>query len=115
MVNYTATNVALYNLGGSGDNRRGAARSLAVERPHDGPCRLSVGQRQNGTGRDGADGLLAMRARGAWTIAQDEASCVVFGMPREAIAVGAVDDVLPLSQIAPAILDRDAGSEASRA
>jgi two-component system chemotaxis response regulator CheB len=57
-----------------------------------------------GMGNDGAQGLLEMRNAGAATIAQDEASCVVFGMPREAIACGAVDLVLPLSQIPASIL-----------
>jgi two-component system chemotaxis response regulator CheB len=52
-----------------------------------------------GMGNDGAQGLLAMKESGAETVAQDEASCVVFGMPKEAIACGAVDLVLPLSQI----------------
>jgi two-component system chemotaxis response regulator CheB len=45
-----------------------------------------------------------MHAAGAFTIAQDEASCVVFGMPKEAIAAGGVDEVLPLSRIAPGML-----------
>lgn len=53
-----------------------------------------------GMGRDGAAGLLAIRRAGGFTIAQDEASCMVFGMPREAIALGAAAEVLPLSQIA---------------
>ena len=53
-----------------------------------------------GMGDDGARGLREMRDAGARTAAQDEASCVVFGMPREAIALGAVDDVLPLSAVA---------------
>ncbi len=53
-----------------------------------------------GMGDDGARGLLDMRAAGARTAAQDEASCVVFGMPREAIARGATEDVLPLSAVA---------------
>jgi two-component system chemotaxis response regulator CheB len=57
-----------------------------------------------GMGSDGAHGLLQMRSAGAGTVAQDEASCVVFGMPKEAIARGAVDDVLPLSRIAARIL-----------
>ncbi|HXO39351.1 MAG TPA: chemotaxis response regulator protein-glutamate methylesterase [Candidatus Acidoferrum sp.] len=52
-----------------------------------------------GMGNDGAQGLLEMKKSGAETVAQDEASCVVFGMPREAIACGAVDFVLPLSKI----------------
>lgn len=50
-------------------------------------------------GADGADGLLRMRMHGARTIAQDERSCVVFGMPKEAIARGAVESVLTLDDI----------------
>ncbi|ABS24857.1 chemotaxis response regulator protein-glutamate methylesterase [Anaeromyxobacter sp. Fw109-5] len=57
-----------------------------------------------GMGDDGADGLAELRAAGARTFAQDEASCVVFGMPKEAIARGAVEEVLPLPRIAPALL-----------
>jgi two-component system chemotaxis response regulator CheB len=56
-----------------------------------------------GMGRDGAAGLLALRHAGALTIAQDEASSVVFGMPGEAVEMGAVDRVLPLDQIAAAL------------
>ncbi len=62
-----------------------------------------------GMGTDGAQGMLKMKRAGARTIAQDEHSCVVFGMPREAVRVGAVDRILPLAQIAGAIL-----TEASR-
>lgn len=57
-----------------------------------------------GMGRDGAAGLLALRHAGALTIAQDEASSVVFGMPGEAVGIGAVDRVLPLDQIAAALI-----------
>lgn len=64
----------------------------------------AVGVMLTGMGKDGAQGMLAMREAGAHNVAQDEASCVVFGMPREAIAQGAVHDVLPLEQIAGHVL-----------
>ncbi|MGE5644263.1 MAG: protein-glutamate methylesterase/protein-glutamine glutaminase [Acidobacteriota bacterium] len=60
----------------------------------------AVGVILTGMGRDGAQGLLKMRQAGAFTIAQDEASSVVYGMPREAVIAGAVDRVLPLRKIA---------------
>ncbi|MBI4860310.1 MAG: chemotaxis protein CheB, partial [Candidatus Riflebacteria bacterium] len=56
-----------------------------------------------GMGDDGCEGLSEMKQSGARTIAQDESSCVVFGMPKGAIARGIVDEVLPLSSIAAAI------------
>jgi len=59
-----------------------------------------------GMGGDGAKAMRAMRDAGAYNLAQDEASCVVFGMPKEAIAHGAVQEVLGLSMIAPHLLDR---------
>lgn len=64
-----------------------------------------------GMGRDGAAGLLAIRLAGGRTIAQDEASCVVYGMPREAVEMGAANDVLALKDIAPALvaLDKQCG------
>ena len=65
----------------------------------------AVGVILTGMGNDGAKELLAMKQAGAFTIAQDEASCVVFGMPKEAIKAGAVNKVLPLNDIAGAILD----------
>jgi two-component system chemotaxis response regulator CheB len=61
-----------------------------------------------GMGDDGAAGLAEMHDAGAWTIAQDETTSVVFGMPKEAIAAGAVEEVLPLGRIAGAILGRAA-------
>jgi two-component system chemotaxis response regulator CheB len=64
----------------------------------------AVGVIMTGMGDDGAQGLLEMKAAGAFTIAQDEASCVVFGMPAEAIKRGAAVKVLPLGQIASAVL-----------
>jgi two-component system chemotaxis response regulator CheB len=66
----------------------------------------AVGVLMTGMGDDGADGLLEMKQADAFTIAQDEASCVVFSMPREAIVRGAVDEILPLSRIPAAILQR---------
>ena len=60
-------------------------------------------------GRDGARGLLSLRNAGAVTIAQDEASCVVFGMPREAIECGAAQIVSPLDQIPDRIIEFAAG------
>jgi two-component system chemotaxis response regulator CheB len=56
-----------------------------------------------GMGRDGAAGLLEIRRQGGRTIAQDEASCVVYGMPREAVLLGAAERVLPLSAIGRAL------------
>ncbi|HVT83284.1 MAG TPA: chemotaxis-specific protein-glutamate methyltransferase CheB [Phycisphaerae bacterium] len=56
-----------------------------------------------GMGRDGAEGLLALRRAGAVTLAQDEASSVVFGMPREAIRLNAAQQILPLNKIAGAL------------
>jgi len=66
----------------------------------------AIGVILTGMGKDGAAGMLAMHRAGAHTIAQDEASCVVFGMPREAIAIGAADEVVALSAISERILTR---------
>lgn len=57
-----------------------------------------------GMGKDGAQGLLAMRKAGAWNIGQDQASCVVYGMPREAAEIGALDEIASLGDIAGSIL-----------
>lgn len=64
----------------------------------------AIGAILTGMGADGAAGLLEMKNMGAGTIAQDEKTCVVFGMPKEAIKMGAVDRVLPLNQIAAEII-----------
>jgi len=65
----------------------------------------AVGVILTGMGKDGAQGMVKMKEAGVFNIAQDEQSCVVFGMPREAIATGAVDKVVPLGDVAKAILD----------
>lgn len=76
----------------------------------------AIGIILTGMGKDGAVGLLEMKNAGAQNFAQDESSCVVFGMPKEAIAIGAVHEVAPLSQLAGLVLDhfRKHGSPALR-
>jgi len=75
--------------------------------------RNAVGVLLTGMGKDGAQGLLAMKQAGAQTYAQDEASCVVFGMPREALLIGAAEQAVPLSEISERLL-RSAGSYGHR-
>lgn len=67
--------------------------------------RNAIGVILTGMGRDGAAGLLEMRNQNARTIAQDEKSCVVFGMPKEAISLGAAETVLPLNRIPYKIIE----------
>ena len=77
----------------------------------------ALGVMLTGMGGDGARAMKTMRDAGSWNLCQDEASCVVFGMPREAIAHGAANDVLPLARIAPALIERlrsTAGMHTSR-
>ncbi len=64
----------------------------------------AVGAILTGMGDDGATGLLEMRQAGAHTVAQDEQSCVVFGMPKEAIARGAAEKIVPLNRIAETLI-----------
>ncbi|HEV1284684.1 MAG TPA: chemotaxis response regulator protein-glutamate methylesterase [Bryobacteraceae bacterium] len=64
----------------------------------------AVGAILTGMGNDGALGMKRMKDKGCYNIAQDEATCVVFGMPREAIRAGAVDQTLPLDRIAQALM-----------
>jgi two-component system chemotaxis response regulator CheB len=77
-----------------------AASALGEERGHE-----ALGILLTGMGQDGAQGMAQLASIGAHTIAQDQASCVVFGMPRAAIELGAVREVLPLERIAPAIFN----------
>ena len=65
-----------------------------------------IGVMLTGMGKDGALAMREMRDAGSWNVVQDEASCVVFGMPREAIAAGAADVVVPLKEIAKQLTDR---------
>lgn len=76
--------------------------------------RNAVGVILTGMGNDGAAGLLAMNKAGAWTIAQNEASCVVFGMPREAIALGGASEVVDLHQISQHMLAKISAGQALR-
>ena len=65
----------------------------------------AVGAILTGMGKDGALGLLNMRKNGARTIAQDEKSCIVFGMPKEAIEKNAAEKIVPLSGVAKAMIE----------
>jgi len=64
----------------------------------------AIGALLTGMGADGAKGLLEMQDSGAFTIAQDEKTCIVFGMPKEAIKLGAADKIVPLDDVSPTIL-----------
>lgn len=68
--------------------------------------RNALGIMLTGMGNDGAKAMREMKDAGSYNYVQDEASCIVFGMPREAIAHGAADEVLPLLSIAPALIAR---------
>ena len=68
--------------------------------------RNAYGVMLTGMGAGGATAMREMKDAGSYNYVQDEASCIVFGMPREAIAHGAADEVLPLNQIAPALVAR---------
>ena len=64
----------------------------------------AIGVILTGMGKDGAIGMLEMKRAGAYNFAQDEATCVVFGMPKEAIATGGVDEVVPLQEMASRVM-----------
>jgi two-component system, chemotaxis family, protein-glutamate methylesterase/glutaminase len=66
----------------------------------------ALGIMLTGMGADGAKAMKTMKDAGAYNLVQDEATCVVFGMPREAINAGAADEVLPLHQIATRLIER---------
>lgn len=72
--------------------------------------RNAFGIMLTGMGNDGARAMKEMKDAGSYNYVQDEASCIVFGMPREAILSGAADEILPLLEIAPALLQRLKGS-----
>ena len=77
----------------------------------------ALGVMLTGMGADGATAMREMHDRGSYNLAQDEASCVVFGMPKEAITAGAIDDVLPIGHIAGRLIERlrtTAGTMTSR-
>lgn len=68
--------------------------------------RNAFGLMLTGMGKDGAAAMVEMRQAGSYNIAQDEATCVVYGMPREAVLLGAVDEVLPIGKIAGRLLEK---------
>lgn len=68
--------------------------------------KAAIGIILTGMGKDGAAGMLAMRQSGAWNIGQDQASCVVYGMPREAAMIGAVNEVASLGNVAERVMLR---------
>lgn len=72
----------------------------------------ALGAILTGMGKDGAQGLLEMKQAGSFTVAQNENTCVVYGMPREAVNLGATSVVLPLDEIAAALLEK--GQEQGR-
>lgn len=76
----------------------------------------AIGMIMTGMGKDGAAGMLKMKQAGAYNYAQDENSCVVFGMPKEAIAHGGVDEILPLKDMPQAVISQlnSSGSRALR-
>jgi two-component system chemotaxis response regulator CheB len=74
----------------------------------------AVGVIMTGMGKDGAKGMLEMKKAGAWNIAQDEATSVIFGMPREAIEIDAVHEVAPLGRLRDKALARVRGKESVR-
>jgi two-component system, chemotaxis family, protein-glutamate methylesterase/glutaminase len=73
----------------------------------------AVGVMLTGMGNDGAQGMKRMKDQGCYNIAQDEATCTVFGMPREAIRAGAVDQTLPLDRVAQAVMNACANEHPS--
>lgn len=66
----------------------------------------AIGVMLTGMGRDGADAMRAMREAGAFNIAQDEATCIVYGMPKEAVLAGAVHESLPIDRIARRLIEQ---------
>lgn len=86
-------------------NRHRPSVDVLFDSVADSAGRNAIGVIMTGMGADGAKGLLRMRQAGARTIAQDESSCVVFGMPKEAIELGAAETVLPLPRIAQTTLE----------
>jgi two-component system, chemotaxis family, protein-glutamate methylesterase/glutaminase len=100
VVNSNATNLVVNIMDGPLVSRHRPSVDVLFRSVAASAGRNAVGVIMTGMGDDGAQGLLEMHETGAITIAQDESSCVVFGMPREAIARGAADFVLPIDQIA---------------
>ncbi len=88
-----------------GEHRHQPSATVLLESVAESYGKAAIGVIMTGMGDDGARGLRAMRDAGARTLAQDEESCVVFGMPAAAIQCGAAERVVPLDRLAAAILD----------
>ncbi|MCZ7546381.1 MAG: CheB methylesterase domain-containing protein [Anaerolineae bacterium] len=86
-----------------GEHRHQPSATVLLESVAQYYGKAAIGVIMTGMGDDGARGLLALRKAGAHTLAQDEASCVVFGMPAAAIQCGAAERVVPLNRMAAAI------------
>jgi len=85
-------------------NRHRPAADVLFDSVADQVGRNALGVILTGMGKDGAQGLLHMRQKGAWNVGQDQASCVVYGMPREAATLGALNDVAPLGEVGARIV-----------
>lgn len=103
----------IYSYGQPGDNHCPAVTTLfsSIAQTYG---RKAIGILLTGMGRDGADGMKEIAEAGGMTIAQDEATSVVFGMPKEAIDLGAANQVLPIHAIAPTVLQLVQSSHAKK-
>ncbi len=112
LKNNGAGYTVLLNEGPKVHHQRPAVDVLFESAMNCGNASRTLGIVMTGMGSDGARGLLSLKNAGAETVAQDESSCVVFGMPKEAIKLGAANRVLPLMTL-PVFINQHAGTRAS--